>query len=221
MTHLHNLIRDEYERLLYGHVAIHHGFPRPGHIAGSDILLHLPVLEYLGSIVETIVEFGVRDGHSTLAFLAGLSGVTKKPSSSRVLHSFDIELTPFVNRILSVSPLPVQWNFQVLDTGDQASAHLVPEADLFFIDTLHTAEHVRKELRLHGHKAKQYIAFHDTSTCGEYDLSGPNPGAIGILPAIREFLAENPEWRVFYRSELCNGLLVLAHKSALWGYFRA
>lgn len=167
----------------------------------SDIVLHLPVLEYYASLCESVVEFGVRDGNSTVALIAGCKG--------RV-DSFDIRPSGEVD-VLRHMALPCSaWRFHLLDTGSSDMANRVPEADLFFIDTLHTYDHVSKELALHGRKARKYLVFHDTSTCGDYDVSGDIPSAKGILPAIEEFLSRHPgEYETVYRTDACNGLWVL------------
>lgn len=172
-------------------------------VVGSDIVLHLPVLEYYASLSETVVEFGVREGQSTIALIAGCPGK---------VTSFDIQKSPIVTR-LQFMPLPCNWEFHELDTGSDKVADQVPECDMLFVDTLHTYDHVIKELFLHGRKAKKFLAFHDTFTCGERDLSGPNPNARGILPAIQEFLDTFPgEYETVYRTNSCNGLWVLKRK---------
>lgn len=167
----------------------------------SDIVLHLPVLEYYASLCDSVVEFGVREANSTVALIAGCKGK---------VDSFDIQRSPEVG-ILEGMTLPCSsWTFHLLDTGSPEVVDQVPEADLLFIDTLHTYNHVIQELRLHGHKARRFIAFHDTFTCGEQDLSGPNPSARGIVPAIEEYLAWNPgQFETVYRTDACNGLWIL------------
>jgi cephalosporin hydroxylase len=172
-------------------------------VVGSDIVLHLPVLEYYASLCETVVEFGVREGQSTVALLSG------RPK--KVL-SFDIERSPIVTRLLHMQ-LPCEWGFQQLDTGSAEVADQVPECDMLFVDTLHTYDHVTKELFLHGRKAKKFLAFHDTYTCGERDLSGPNPNAKGILPAINEFMDVFPgEYETAFITNACNGLWIIKRK---------
>lgn len=174
--------------------------PRTHELVLSDIVLHLPVLEYYASLCDSVTEFGVRGGESTVALIAGCRGV---------MHSFDICHSPIVD-VLNGCELPCKWSFQTLDTGSEQDNELVKETDLLLIDTLHTYEHVTKELRLHGRKAKRFIAFHDTFTCGEVDVSGSDPLARGILPAINEFLQKFPgEYKTVYRTNACNGLWVV------------
>lgn len=180
--------------------------PRPNQVVLSDIVLHLPVLEYYASKCKAVAEFGVRDGCSTIALIAG---------GPDEVHSYDIERTSIVD-ILSVIDMPerlianypTEWFFHLGDTGNPNLE--VPEIDMLFIDTLHTYEHVKKELTYHGRKAKKYLAFHDVYTCGELDRSGPNPNARGIMPAIREFVESYPgEYKEVYYTKANNGFLVL------------
>lgn len=167
-------------------------------LVGSDVVLHLPVLEYYASLCSHVTEFGVRDGNSTVALLAGCRGE---------VHSYDIEAAHAVS-VLGGMDLPCRWFFHLADTGSPDAG--VGETDFIFFDTLHTYEHLSRELAHHGRKARKFLAFHDTFTCGEFDASGPDPSARGILPAIGEFAARHPgEYRTAYRTDACNGLLVL------------
>lgn len=182
----------------------------PG-VAYSDIVLHLPVLEYYASLCSHVTEFGVRDGHSTVAFASGLA----KPYHHTSLRSYDIERSAFVSRFATLEkPYLLDWKFTQGDTSDPNLA--VEETDLLFFDTLHTATHLSKELALWAKKARLFLIFHDTFTCGERDLSGPDPMALGIWPAIKEFLENNPgEYFNFYQTNHNNGLLVLGTKRAV------
>lgn len=184
----------------YHHVACGPFEKNTSMLVGSDIVLHLPVLEYYASLCEHVTEFGVRDGHSTIALIAGCKGQ---------VASYDIQRSNVVD-VLEKMDLPCKWSFRELDTGDPWGGLLVEPTEMLFIDTLHIYGHVKKELAIHGRKATKFLAFHDTFTCGERDLSGPNPNAIGILPAIREFLSCHPgEYETVYRTDVCNGLWIL------------
>jgi cephalosporin hydroxylase len=165
----------------------------------SDIVLHLPVLEYYASLCSHVTEFGVRDGHSTVALLSGCRGE---------VHSYDVDRRPVVGWLEKDTSYGASWHFHRASTVDPSV--VVSNTELLFIDTLHTRDHLAKELMLHGRKASRYLIFHDTETCGRTDRSGPNKDAPGILPAIEEFLARFPgEYTERFRTPRNNGLLVL------------
>jgi tRNA A58 N-methylase Trm61 len=156
----------------------------------SDISEHLQTLHDLAASIPNcrVVEFGVRTGNSTCAFLT---------AGARVF-SYDIETPRF-------QPAPEhenRWTFCQADTGRLDS---VPTCDILFIDTLHTGGHVRNELRMAKH-ADKYIVFHDTILFGSYGELGQS----GITGAIYDFLRDNPRWRVKAHYEYNNGLLILA-----------
>jgi hypothetical protein len=175
--------------------------PPTREVVGSDIVLHLPVLEYYASQCDHVTELGVREGCSTVALVAGCKGE---------VHSYDIEDSP-ITAVLGGMELPCRWQFHKGNTADPDLG--IPETDFIFFDTLHTYVHLSKELDLWGRKARKYLGFHDTFTCGERDASGPNPNARGILPAVQEFLDAYPgEYETVYRTETCNGLWVLGRK---------
>ncbi len=191
---LDSLKHDFYHRIAAG--------PFEGNVSlltTSDIVLHLPVLEYYASLCEHVTEFGVREGHSTVALISGCRGKVR---------SYDIIRSGIVD-VLEQLKLPCDWRFEELDTGS-SPGDAVGETDMLFIDTLHTYEHVKKELAIHGRKARKFLVFHDTFTCGEWDISGPDKNVRGILPAIGEFLSDyQGEYETRYRSDCCSGLWVL------------
>lgn len=167
----------------------------------SDIVAHLPVLQWFASRCQHVTEFGVREGHSTVALVAGVQ--------SEVV-SYDIEESSFVRQFRDIEK-PRKWSFFRRDTGHPDLN--ISETDMLFFDTLHTYDHLSKELRSSGRKARHYLAFHDTETCGERDISGSDPNARGIMPAINEFCANHPgEYEIAYQTPLNNGLLVLSRK---------
>jgi hypothetical protein len=160
----------------------------------SDINENVHILYELAQECKTVVEFGVRSGVSTRAFLA----------SDVELLSFDIELHPKVRELFlkaQAQGKSVQYiKANVLDIE-------VEPMDLLFIDTLHTYEQLQKELALHGNKAKRYIAFHDTYTFGLRGEDGRDRQ--GLLTAIIEFLIKNPHWRFRIYKTNNNGFTVL------------
>jgi hypothetical protein len=160
----------------------------------SDINENVHILYELAKECKTVVEFGVRSGVSTRAFLA----------SDVELLSFDIELHPKVRELFRTAQSQgksVQYiKANVLDIE-------VEPMDLLFIDTLHTYEQLQKELELHGNQAKRYIAFHDTYTFGLRGEDGRDRR--GLLTAIIEFQIKNPHWRFRIHKTNNNGFTVL------------
>lgn len=141
----------------------------------SDIVLHLPILEWYASKCKHIVEFGVRDAFSTVAFLFGL------PEGGSLL-SIDIQESGTLRAMKNMDLGTKRWEFRLASSIDPSLDIGTP--DLIFFDTLHTYEHLDKELKLHIGKLPTYLAFHDTHTCWTTDRTGG--GAEGIGRAIEE-----------------------------------
>jgi hypothetical protein len=160
-------------------------------IGPTDIHKHLPLLRDLAQRCKTVVELGVRDGQSTRAFLV----------TPVQLRSYDIVLDPNVERLFEISRSV--GNDHVYIEADDLKIEL-PEVDMIFIDTEHTYYQLVQELRRHGNKAQKYLAFHDT---GE-------PCLTQLMPAIMEFLAWNPHWRVMYHTRECHGFTVLERRNS-------
>jgi cephalosporin hydroxylase len=171
----------------------------------SDINEHMPTLSVLAEQCRTVCEFGVRYGNSTIALLHGLNAGFRDANAQTALHSFDISPAQLV-----IPEAPgVDWTFTQTDTSKLQS---IPRCDMLFIDTAHTFEQVRAELR-HAHSVSRYLAFHDTTLFGWSDeFGGKGPG---IMQAIFDFMAtqEGRRWYVSAHYPNNNGLLILkAHQ---------
>lgn len=158
----------------------------------SDINQHLPVLNQLAQTVETITEFGARSGVSTRAFL----------NSHATLISYDlvidIGLQELFKQAKSLGKTVEYVQADVLKIT-------IKPTDLLFIDTWHVYNQLKDELRLHADQVRNYIVLHDTHTFG---TTGEDRG-LGLLPAVIEFIINNPDWRFKYHSTDNNGLTVL------------
>ncbi len=144
------------------------------------------VLKDLAHKCETVVEFGVRDGHSTKALLAG---------HPKKMLSYDIVDCPVVERL---EPDGTKYKF-ILADAEQAD---IPDCDLLLVDSKHTAEHVLTLIRRHRGHVLRWFAFHDTDTYGAIG----EDGKVGILAPIREQLGD---WKPIYDSKASHGMLIL------------
>jgi hypothetical protein len=155
----------------------------------SDINEHIPVLTEYANECNHITEFGTRTGVSTWAWIA---------SSAKTIRCFDID--EVVDKNLEVhkealKKLDKDFTFNCVSTiADKLD---IEPTDLLFIDTNHTYEQCSKELKLHAHKVKKYLIFHDTATCSE------------VVKAINEFIEANKEWKIKEILTNNNGLTVL------------
>ena len=167
-------------------------------VTPSDINEHLGTLRQLArETCGDVAEFGVRTGNSTIALLAGI----EDRKEGGTLHSYDLnpaQVTP-PERARS------KWNFTQADTS---KLNAIPFVSLLFIDTLHTYEQVKAELR-HAARVDRYLAFHDTVLFGWREEHTGAP--IGINRAIFEFLLspEGRHWSVCHHNPANNGLTVL------------
>jgi hypothetical protein len=162
----------------------------------TDINQHLPMLSNLAAQCSTVTEFGVRSGQSTRAFLV----------NDCRLRSYDLYLDPEVVGLFELARIAGHDAEYLI--GNTLELHIEP-VDLLFIDTQHTYQQLTQELARHGNQAKKYLVFHDTHTYGTKDEIGSGPG---LLPAVLEFLADNPHWQIYSHSWNNNGLTVLARQ---------
>lgn len=166
----------------------------------SDINEHLPVLRKYAEECEHITELGCRNVVSTYAFLAA------KP---KTLVSVDIDPCPVELADLLAKENSITFRFIKANDLDIT----LEKTDLLFIDTLHTYEHLSKELALHAPNVKKYIIMHDTEVFGYKDYYGDKKygttGKVGLQPAIKEFLEKNKSWTLHEELKNNNGLTIL------------
>jgi predicted GH43/DUF377 family glycosyl hydrolase len=163
----------------------------------SDIVDHLPRLKALATNCSVIVEFGRRNGCSTIALLAG--------SSKSTLISYDIEPREAQDCRIEELARHRPGVSVSLRQGDSLTVPAVA-CDLLFIDTKHTFDQLMLELDRHGPMAKK-IVLHDTATFGE---RGEDQSLPGLQSAIDKFCAKhNYHVSAFHRE--CHGLSILEH----------
>jgi len=160
----------------------------------SDINENVHILYDLAKECKTVIEMGVRTGVSTRAFL----------NTDVELLSFDIVLNEQVAKLFDQAK---KQGKKVNYIKENVLEIEIDETDLIFIDTLHTYDQLKQELKLHGNKAKKYIAFHDTYTFGLRGEDGKDKK--GLMTAIIEFVAENPYWKFKIHKTNNNGFTVL------------
>lgn len=140
------------------------------------------------------IELGVRTGNSTASILAGL---VRSGTGGR-LASCDID--PCDGAVAALRPLWGDiWKFSQMDSI--AFSYLLENQspDLVFIDTDHTLETTRQELKVWSDLLVPggRILLHDTRSRPE-----------GVGQAIKEFVKANPSWQ-YYDIDVCCGLGVL------------
>src|SRR6478736_6697523 len=100
-----------------------------------DICEHMDTLTELAKECDHITEMGFRHGASACAMLK---------AQPKKLISYDLVKGNTEVQLIQGNTLEVQ----------------IEETDMLFIDTLHTYDQLKEELRLHGNKAKKYLVFH-------------------------------------------------------------
>jgi hypothetical protein len=157
----------------------------------SDLNEHVPALKDLAGQCRHVTALGGRHGVSTVALLAG------QPER---LFVVDAGVPPEADALRRMAG-KTSLHFKA---GNSLGTD-IEDTDFLFIDTTHTADHLYQELRRHAPKVRRWIALHDTVIYGE----NGEGGGPGLLPAVRRYLRENPEWTVkkHYRHQY--GLLIL------------
>lgn len=158
----------------------------------SDFNEHVPELARLSRKCRHVTEFGMRYGVSTAGLLFG---------QPEIMISYDLVL--HYNDPIKDAAKKAGIDFRVIK-ADVLKIE-IERTDLLFIDTYHTYEQLRQELRLHAGKVDKYIVMHDTTTFG----AKGEDGGKGLWLAVQEFLAGNAAWRIMAKYENNNGLTVL------------
>ena len=187
----------------------------------SDIHLHLPVLHGYATKCAHVTEMGARTGNSTVAFL--YAHPPKFVSYDYQYKTPEPHLEAGVKQLVALFEACKAMGVNCAYSGADVLKTEIEPTDLLFIDTWHCYAQLAKELKLHGHKAKKYIAFHDTFSYGtrgegypSMDIHHPHrdtmDGSGGIRPAIDEFLEAHREWSIEHETKQNNGLIVIAKR---------
>jgi len=193
----------------------------------SDIKEHLPTLYYYATQSNSVFETGVRNCISSWAFAYGLlNGLTNTTSfEKKKLLMNDINSCD-ISELISVcesSGLQIEINFI---QKNNLEIEFDNNYDLTFIDTWHVYGQLKRELNIFSKYTNKYIIMHDTTIdaiYGETIRNGWNALAQskltgipvdeinkGLIPAIEEFLIDNPSWYLKERFTNNNGLIILA-----------
>ena len=139
----------------------------------SYLDVHMEIARYVSSF-ESYKELGVNQGATAATALM------YRPSHMTI---YDINLSNFepYRHLFEAEAkvLGVEFSASQKSSLDPFTVSYV---DVLYIDTLHTRDHLMKELELHHDSVRQAIICHDT-------YAKPDMHA-GIL----EFLEKNPEW---------------------------
>ena len=177
----------------------------------NDMWFHFEMLKGVAVDSNVIMELGTRGIVSTWAFMSGLSGTTERilsvsddrrhlhSETAKCIWSYDInhpsDYGADINEAKDIANENfIEWTFKQEDTLEIE----LPTCCSIFFDTDHTYKQLSQELKLHAHKARKYLVFHDTM---KY--------ATELVPAINEFLEEHSEWRILHCENACNGLTIL------------
>jgi len=174
-------------------------------IEESDIYMHLDTLYEYAKKCKSVAEFGVRHVVSSYAFAYA------KPEK---LLCLDINLSPQVETFKQEC-LQENINLEFVQASS-LDYEFTEEYDMLFIDTLHTYDQLSQELAKHHSKIKKYIIFHDTVYWGHKNENpvdnsdtGERGEKVGLVPAIREFLTKNKEWKEVCTYTYNNGLTII------------
>ncbi len=183
----------------------------------SDIYEHLPTLKSYASQCTHVTECGVRGVTSSWAFAAGLVG---KPGARLV----QVDLNTNQN-VVTFGNVAREAGIDVTFYQQNDLTCPIESTELLFIDTWHIYGHLKRELARWHSSVSKWIIMHDTTVDewqGETIRLGWNAAQQsaetgypvdeinkGLWPAVAEFLAAHPEWKIEKRYTNNNGLTVL------------
>lgn len=162
----------------------------------SPINVDLPHLRHLAATCNKddkpgrVVEI-VHQSSSAIAILAGnpkwlvsYGSPNGRPDQLKKLSGPDTEY--YVHNTMPVGP--------------------IQDCDMLFLDVdPHTAYYYSQLLEIHSPYVTRFIVLHDTIVYGKEFNGQP-----GLIPAVEEFLASNPEWKIAHHHDKQNGLMVLS-----------
>jgi hypothetical protein len=161
-----------------------------------DLDKHLPKLRELASQCSHVTEFTKRR-ESTVAIAA---------ATPEVVVSYQLEIDPLNDRVKKLALESDAVDRFEIAQRDSLAIDPIEATDMLFIDTEHNAIRLWAELEKHAGNVRRFVVLHDTKLHGE---QGDKPGTPGLLPAVRRFVQERPQWSVLYHTDEQYGLTVL------------
>jgi hypothetical protein len=168
---------------------------RNAHDQASEINVHTTKLRELASEAGTVIELGVRPKLSTIALLAGQPKrlLVYAPGEEPIMKALKEKQGRTDFQFAAQNPLDI------------------PECDLLFINTRHTADQLWSELTRYAPRVHRRIVLFATQLFAE---RGEDGTSAGMFPALRKYLKENQQWSVIYHTDDNNGLTVISKDPA-------
>lgn len=160
-----------------------------------DLNEHLPALRDLADKCERVTEISKRR-ESTVAMLSA------RPARL-VSHQLEHDDQTLNRAIKYAKDDGVDVTVFPLPQGRSVSE--IEGTELLLIDHDHRAAVLRQQLEDLAPKVSRFIVLHDTQTYGETGTDG----GPGLLPAMRHYMQQNPQWSVISHSTDQHGLTVL------------
>lgn len=161
---------------------------------------YLTELMSLAESCDTITEIGMFQGHSISAFLR---------TQPKKVTGYEIDMG-YIRRDVFQRLCPKGTELEFIRANSLAIP-AVEECDLLFIDSVHTYEHVKQELDIHGNSAQKYIVVHDTN----YPPDHKNPKK-KVRDAVNEFVDLNSNvWYHFKELTDMSGMMILSRSSSV------
>lgn len=187
----------------------------------SDIYQHIPVLKELAQQCSSVIEIGIRYMVSSWGIFEGLA---HSPFPNRSYLGIDLAFPPkesFDQAKSLAEQNGITFNF--LQANDMDIE--LEQADMLFIDSLHTYCHLTYELETFSPKIRKFITMHDTSApwgnqdddqyTGDYSEYPAQYDRYkrGLWPAVEDFLKRHPEWTLQERRLNNHGFTILRRVS--------
>ena len=159
-----------------------------------DLDQHVDKIAELAAQCDTVIEVTHRR-ESTVALLP-----------AKKVISFNAEQDDLLLRLQTLYPNKLHVFYRPID---KPIPRLPERADLLFIDTVHHADRLYYELKNYAPDVNRWIVMHDTQLHAEKGEQIDGRDTPGLLPALRKFMQEYPEWSVLYHTDKQYGLTVI------------
>ena len=157
--------------------------------------------------VKTVTEFGTFQGMSACAFLTtDIEKLYSYDITFKHMHQGEVELIRRLKRP------EADW---ILTEGDSHKP-IEHKSDIIFLDTVHTRDHVSKEVEIHHPKAEKYLIVHDTNYPKGLEAGDSNRIDTGLFEFIQ---ASDGAWSLDFHSKEGTGIMVLKEIIELMGLF--
>lgn len=157
---------------------------------------HCPKIYEIAKKCHHITELAIKTDEVAISILA------TKPSKFHIYRENKAPLEEIKKKIEKIVPKNTELKLYLGQSLDLQ----IELTDMLVINTFHAATRLKTELLKHAGNVNRYIVFPSIYAFAKRGEDGSVPGPVD---AILDFIKENPEWSICYKTKRSSGIIII------------